>query len=57
VKIREGLAANDYKDPGDYKHPPGTVAYEVASSSAPTPPRKRPRNPAESRPQGGQTWK
>jgi hypothetical protein len=42
VKIREGLAANDYKDPGDYKHPQGTVAYAVASSSAPTPPRNGP---------------
>jgi hypothetical protein len=29
VKVREGLAANDYKDPGWYQHPPGTVAYEV----------------------------
>jgi FtsP/CotA-like multicopper oxidase with cupredoxin domain len=29
VKIREGLARNDYKDPGWYKHPPGTVAYRV----------------------------
>lgn len=28
VKVREGLAANDYKDPGWYKHPEGTVAYE-----------------------------
>jgi FtsP/CotA-like multicopper oxidase with cupredoxin domain len=28
VKIREGLARGDYKDPGDYKHPQGTVAYE-----------------------------
>jgi hypothetical protein len=28
IKIREGLAANDYTDPGDYRHPPGTVAYE-----------------------------
>ena len=28
VKIREGLARNDYKDPGWYKQPPGTVAYE-----------------------------
>ena len=27
VKVREGLARNDYKDPGWYKHPPGTVAY------------------------------
>ncbi|GAB7547728.1 multicopper oxidase family protein [Cupriavidus sp. 8B] len=28
VKIREGLGRNDYKDPGPYKHPKGTVAYE-----------------------------
>ena len=28
VKIREGLARNDYKDPGWYKHPTGSVAYE-----------------------------
>jgi len=27
VKVREGLARNDYKDPGWYKHPPGTQAY------------------------------
>jgi len=42
MKIREGLAANDYKDPGDYKHPQGTVAYEVANSSAPSPRRNGP---------------
>ena len=28
VKVREGVAANDYKDPGWFKHPAGTVAYE-----------------------------
>ena len=28
VKVREGLARNDYSDPGWYKHPEGTVAYE-----------------------------
>ena len=28
VKIREGLARNDYKDPGWYQQPPGTSAYE-----------------------------
>jgi manganese oxidase len=26
VKVREGLARNDYKDPGWYKHPPSTLA-------------------------------
>src|SRR5262249_3872311 len=35
MKIREGLGAKDYKDAGDYKHPAGTVAYEVASAKAP----------------------
>jgi hypothetical protein len=29
VKVREGLARNDYRDPGDYRHPVGTVAHEV----------------------------
>jgi hypothetical protein len=33
VKVREGLARNDYRDPGWYKHPAGTVAY--AWSGAP----------------------
>jgi FtsP/CotA-like multicopper oxidase with cupredoxin domain len=32
VKVREGLAANDYRDPGWYKHPEGTVAYEHKGS-------------------------
>jgi hypothetical protein len=41
VKVREGLAAGDYKDPGWYQHPPGTVAWEwkgpqPASTAAPT---------------------
>ena len=28
VKVRDGLARDDYADPGWFKHPPGTVAYE-----------------------------
>jgi hypothetical protein len=39
IKIREGLAANDYRDPGAYKHPPGTVAYEVQTAAAGEPSR------------------
>ena len=35
VKVREGLARNDYKDPGFYKHPKGTVAHEVANDLPP----------------------
>jgi hypothetical protein len=33
VKVREGLAAGDYTDPGDYNHPPGTVSYEWTGES------------------------
>ena len=29
VKVREGLARNDYKDPGWYKHPASKVAYAL----------------------------
>jgi hypothetical protein len=28
LKVREGLAKNDYQDPGPYQHPKGSVAYE-----------------------------
>ena len=28
MKVRAGLAKNDYRDPGWYQHPPGSVAYE-----------------------------
>src|SRR6202022_1553693 len=34
VKIREGPARDDYKDPGPYKNPQGTVAYEVEVPAA-----------------------
>ena len=43
VKVREGLAKNDYKDPGWFKHPPGTVAYEWKGA---TPVAQRPAAPA-----------
>ena len=42
VKVREGLAAGDYADPGPYKNPEGTVAYEVASTLAGAPARRAP---------------
>jgi FtsP/CotA-like multicopper oxidase with cupredoxin domain len=28
IKVREGLARGDFRDPGWYRHPPGTVARE-----------------------------
>ena len=31
VKVRDGLAHDDYRDPGWYRHPAGTVAWEVQS--------------------------
>ena len=40
MKVREGLAAGDYQDPGSYKHPPGTVAYEVNVAKAGEPARQ-----------------
>lgn len=31
LKVRDGLARGDYRDPGWYKHPAGTVAWELKS--------------------------
>jgi manganese oxidase len=39
MKVREGMAANDYKDPGPYMNPPGTIAYEAEASAAGEPAR------------------
>jgi hypothetical protein len=36
VKIRQGLAHDDYKDPGPYKHPKGTRAYALEGETPPT---------------------
>jgi manganese oxidase len=41
MKIREGLGRDDYRDPGPYKHPAGTVAYEIQAPAA-EPPRAQP---------------
>jgi manganese oxidase len=35
VKIRKGLARNDYKDPGWYQHPSGTLAREWPGAVSP----------------------
>ena len=37
LKVRPGLAAGDYCDPGPYKNPPGTVAYEWTGAPPPEP--------------------
>jgi manganese oxidase len=39
VKVREGLGADDYGDPGPYRNPEGTVAHEY-SGNAGEPPRR-----------------
>ena len=49
VKVREGLAADDYKDPGPYKHPAGTVARQVTDAPAP---QRRSDAPSSSTPAG-----
>jgi FtsP/CotA-like multicopper oxidase with cupredoxin domain len=55
VKVRPGLAATDYADPGWYKHPEGTVAYEWTgdplpeAKRAPDAPKGRRSNAAELR--------
>jgi hypothetical protein len=40
MKVREGLARDDYRDPGWYQHPPGTVAHEVNVAQAGGAPRQ-----------------
>jgi hypothetical protein len=53
MKIREGLEVGDYSDPGPYRHPPGTVVYEVRGMAG-EPPRpsenSSARRPAAERP-------
>jgi FtsP/CotA-like multicopper oxidase with cupredoxin domain len=34
MKVRDALGANDYSDPGPYKNPPGTVAYEFKGATS-----------------------
>jgi hypothetical protein len=39
MKVRNGLGANDYGDPGPYKYPDGAVAREVSMAGEPFAPR------------------
>jgi hypothetical protein len=57
VKVREGLAPGDYKDPDWYQHPQGTVAYE-AQGTPPSPasaPDQAPAKGAAAQPKRGNT--
>jgi hypothetical protein len=47
MKIRADLAADDYRDPGPYKNPEGTVAYEF-KETVDVPPRSE--NPVPNKP-------
>jgi hypothetical protein len=49
VKVRPGIAATDYSDPGWYKHPEGTVAYEWTGPQLSDPPRA-PNTPKRGKP-------
>jgi FtsP/CotA-like multicopper oxidase with cupredoxin domain len=42
VKVREDLAVGDYKDPGPYKFPPGSVAYEFNGDAGTAPRQSEP---------------
>jgi hypothetical protein len=37
MKVREDLSPGDYRDPVWYKHPKGSVAYEVDVAAAGAP--------------------
>ena len=60
VKIREGLARDDYADPGPYKFPQGTVAYLI-DTPVKEPPRpvndKSKSQPSETKPMKGMNMK
>jgi hypothetical protein len=55
VKIRDGLARDDYKDPGPYKHPQGTVAYEIETPQSEAPRQVAPND--KSKPAGSKDMK
>ncbi|MDP2296120.1 MAG: copper oxidase [Pseudolabrys sp.] len=48
VKVREGLARDDYADPGSYKNPEGTVAYLFTGDTGEAP--RAPANKASQAP-------
>jgi sugar/nucleoside kinase (ribokinase family) len=47
LKVRDDLAPGDFRDPGWFKHPPGTVASKLSSDPNFGQPPRRP-NPAQS---------
>lgn len=55
VKVRKGLARNDYRDPGWYKHPAGEVSYEWQGDNSAMPDAARAPNTQSSAPKPGET--
>jgi hypothetical protein len=53
MKIREGLARDDYSDPGDYRYPQGSVAYEVETPAAAPARHETPAKVKDSKPMKG----
>ena len=54
VKVREGIAADDYSDPGWYENPPGTQAFEWTGELPGAPKARDAKNP--SHPQAHEAW-
>ncbi|MES2899336.1 MAG: copper oxidase [Pseudomonadota bacterium] len=54
VKVRKGLARGDYKDPGWYKHPAGTVAYEWTGGADAVPVAQQAPGSTSARPRPGE---
>ena len=50
MKVREDLAPGDYRDPGWYQHPRGTVAHAVDTGRAGEPARQPAGGPASDAP-------
>ncbi len=50
VKVRRDQPAGDYRDPGWFGHPAGTVAREVATGSTPPAPPRAPATPSDATP-------
>jgi FtsP/CotA-like multicopper oxidase with cupredoxin domain len=36
IKVRDDIASGEYRDPGWYRHPPGTVAWKLDDGESPT---------------------
>jgi hypothetical protein len=47
LKVRRGQKPGDYRDPGWYRHPPGSVAREVPGTAVPPAARAAPASSGE----------